>query len=131
RPKRILALQSRNRMDFRRAPQCLRTCLGKANRSDLACGNKFGHRANGFFDRNVRINAMLIIQIDRFDAHPANARVASTADTPWRAIHASDAVRIEAEAKLSRYQYVLARNLMQEMPEQFLYLVRAVDDDSV
>src|SRR2546429_10021584 len=70
---------------------------------------------------------MLIIQIDRFDAQPAKARVASTEDIPWRAVHASDAVRIEAEAKLSCDDDTLARDLAQETPEQFLVFVRAVD----
>src|SRR5437870_1764912 len=70
---------------------------------------------------------MLIIQIDRFDAQPAKARVASTEDIPWRAVHASDAVRIEAEAKLSCDDDTLARDLAQETPDQFLVFVRAVD----
>src|SRR5205814_1681668 len=60
-------------------------------------------------------------------AQPAKARVASTEDIPWRAVHASDAVRIEAEAKLSCDDDTLARDLAQETPEQFLVFVRAVD----
>src|SRR6266566_2778234 len=56
-----------------------------------------------------------------------SARVASTEYIPWRAVHASDAVRIEAEAKLSCDDDTLARDLAQETPEQFLVFVRAVD----
>src|SRR6267142_5999943 len=114
RPKRILTLQRYDRVDFLSAPQRLRAGFRQSDRSDLARRNEFGQRANGFLDRNVRINAMLIIEIDRFDAQPTKARVARTADILGRTIHAPDSVGTDTEAKLSRDDDAVARNLTQK-----------------
>src|SRR6266850_3462788 len=114
RPQRILALQRGNRVDFRGAPQRLRSGFRQSDRSDLAGQNKLGHRTNCFFDRNVGINPMLVVEIDRFDAQPMKARVARTADILGRTIHAPGSVGADTEAKLRRHDDAIARNFPQE-----------------
>src|SRR5713226_7790354 len=114
-------------MDFRRPPQGFRSGFGEAERSDLALGNKLGHGADGFLDGNIGINAMLIIEIDRFNAQSLKACVASTADILGRTINAADSVGTDAEAKLGGDDDAVARHFAQETAEQLLVLVWTVD----
>src|SRR4029077_11084852 len=89
--------------------------------------NKPGHCANSFLNRNFRIHAMLVVEIDRFDAQPMKAPVARTADILGRAIDASNTAGTDTEAKFGRDDDAVARNLAQETSQQFLVLVRTVD----
>src|ERR1700682_1414247 len=114
-------------MDFRSAPQRFRAGFRQSDRSDLARRNKLGHRTNCFLNRNVRINPMLVIEINRFYAQPMKTRVACTANILGRTIDAPDSVGTDTEAKLGRDDDAIARNLAQETSKQFLVLVRTVD----
>src|ERR1700740_1710282 len=116
RPKRVLALQGRHRMDFRGAPKRFRPGFRQADRSDLARRNELGHGTNRFLDRNIRINAMLIIEVNRFDAQALKARVASAANIRGRTIEAADSVRTETEAKLGGDDDAIARDVPQKTP---------------
>ncbi len=45
--------------------------FGQTEIADLAATNQLGHRAYGFLDRSLRIDPMLIIEIDAINAEPA------------------------------------------------------------
>jgi hypothetical protein len=61
-------------------------------------------------------------EIDRFDAQPAKARVASPPDIFRRTIHAPDSVGTDTEAELGRDDDAVARSLAQESSQQFLFI---------
>ena len=52
------------------APDCFHARFRQAEVFDLARLNQFLHRAGDIFDRHIRINAMLIEQINRLDLEP-------------------------------------------------------------
>src|SRR5712672_1679250 len=114
-------------MDFRGSTQGFRAGFGEAEGSDLALGNKLGHGSDGFFDGNIGIDAMLIIEIDRFNAQALKARVARAANVLGGTIDAADSIGTDAEAKLGGHDDAVARYIAQETAEQFLVLVWAVD----
>src|SRR5712675_2808099 len=104
-------------MDLRGPTQGFRAGFGKADGSDLALGNKLGHGGDGFFDGNIGIDAMLIIEIDRFDAQALKARVARAANVLGRTIDTANSVGTDAETKFGGDDYGVARYLAQEMAE--------------
>ena len=53
-----------------RATNRLYACFGKSEVLDLACLDQFLHRAGDVFDGHVRINPMLIEQVDGLDPEP-------------------------------------------------------------
>ena len=65
RPQRIFALESGDRLDSVCAADRLHSCFGKAEVLDLAFLNQVLHRSGHVFDRHVRVNPMLIEQVDR------------------------------------------------------------------
>src|SRR5258707_11192434 len=114
-------------MDLRGSAQSFRAGFGEAEGSELALGNKLGHGGDGFLDGNIGIDAMLIIEIDRFNAQALQARVARAANVLWRTIDTANSVGTDAETKFGGDDYGVARYLAQETAEQFFILVRAVD----
>ena len=75
-PQRVLALQRRDRMHLVSAADGVRRRFGQAQMTHFAGLDQFGHRADGFFDGNSWIDAMLVIQIDMIDAEPLEAGIA-------------------------------------------------------
>jgi len=70
RPQRVFALQGSDRLDRVCATDRLHACFGKAEVLDLACLNQFLHGASDVFDRRVRVNPVLIEQVDCVDLEP-------------------------------------------------------------
>jgi hypothetical protein len=69
-PQRVFALQSRDRLHRVRAADRLHARFGKAEVLDLAFLNQILHRARHVFDRHVRVNPMLIEQVDDIHLEP-------------------------------------------------------------
>src|SRR5438874_9581680 len=63
-PKRIFGLQRSNRMYLMRAPYGRGRRFRQSQIADLSRPHQFRHSANRFFDRHLRIDAMLVVQID-------------------------------------------------------------------
>jgi hypothetical protein len=63
-PQRIFALEGSDRLNGMGAPDRLHACFGKAEVLDLAFLDQLLHRGGNVFDRHVRINAVLIEEID-------------------------------------------------------------------
>src|SRR5438094_10380974 len=59
-----------------RASDTIGAGFGQTEITHLAGANQLRHRAYGFFDRRLRIDPMLIIEIDAINAEPAQARFA-------------------------------------------------------
>ena len=64
RPHRIFALDRSDGLDRVRATDRLCSSLGKAEVLDLTLVNQVLHRSRHVFDRHVRVNTMLIVQVD-------------------------------------------------------------------
>src|SRR3954452_6673123 len=62
-----------------RAADGRRSRLGQAEVSNLPRLDELRHSSDGLFDRRLRIDAVLIIEIDRIDAEPLERRVAGAA----------------------------------------------------
>ena len=60
-----------------RAADRLRRRLGKAEVANLPRLDELGHRADRLFDRRVRVDAMLVVEIDRVDAETLQRGVAA------------------------------------------------------
>ncbi len=73
-------MQGRNRMDFVRPADGRGGRLRQSEVAHLSGTNQFRHRAHGFFDRHIGIDAVLIIQIDSFRTQPFQAGVTARAD---------------------------------------------------
>ncbi len=67
-PQRILILQGGHRLHGMRAANGLRTRFGQAEMADLSFLDEVLHGARDILDGNVRVDAVLIEQIDRLDA---------------------------------------------------------------
>src|SRR5262245_45767666 len=85
----------------------VRCGLGPAKEAHLTRLNELGHSADGFLDRRVGINSMLIIEVDPFDLHPAQGCLASrthivgfSIDTDKRAIRPPNIAKLGGEHDL-------------------------------
>src|SRR5438552_17866953 len=67
-------------MDLVRAADGRRTRLGQSQRPHLALLDEPLHRADRFFDRRVRIDAVLVVEVDYVDAQALEARFAGLHD---------------------------------------------------
>src|SRR5205085_8739239 len=59
-----------------RPPDGVRTCFGQTEIAHLAGANQLSHRTNGFFNRCLRIDPMLVIEVDAIKTEPAQTRFA-------------------------------------------------------
>ncbi len=104
RPERILALQGGDRVDAAGALEGRRGRLGKAEEADLAGADEVGHRPDRVLDRRRRIDAMLVVQVDRLDAQAPQARLGGALDVGRAAVEAAHerVRRIAHDAELGR-----------------------------
>jgi len=70
RPQRVFALEGRDRLDGVRATNRLRSCFRKAEVFYFSFPNQVFHRARDVFDRHVRVDPVLIEQVDCLDLEP-------------------------------------------------------------
>ena len=59
-PHRVFALQRRDRLNGMGAPDGLSACLGQSEMPDLALGDQFFDCARNIFNRDIRIDAVLV-----------------------------------------------------------------------
>jgi hypothetical protein len=63
-----------------------RAGLGQADVADLALGDQLGQRADGVLDRRVRVDAVLVVQVDVVGAQPAQRALDGGADVGGAAV---------------------------------------------
>src|SRR5881227_4162478 len=93
-----------------RASDTIGSGFGQTKITHLAGANQLRHRAYGFFDRRLRIDPMLIIEIDAINAEPAQARFACLPHVLRFAVHAAKTwrIRIAQESELRRDDNAMA-----------------------
>jgi hypothetical protein len=72
----------------------------KADKADFSFLHQFGHAADRFFDRHVRIDAMLVKQVDRVNAKPLQRSLASPSGVLRATIYSRRRVSIPAHREL-------------------------------
>src|SRR3954453_4988732 len=78
-PQGVFGLEGRDRMDGVCPPERLRTRLGQPEMAHLAGPHQFRHGAARLLDRRVRIDPVLVVEVDRLDSEPPEARLAGLA----------------------------------------------------
>src|SRR5579872_1454309 len=115
-------------MNFRGAPKSAWRGLRQSDKSNLSFFHELRHRANSFFDRSFRIDAVLIVKIDGIDAQPAQACLARPFHIIGFAAHSAHGwiggITDDAEFCSEKNPVALA---FDRPPNQFFVLVWAVD----
>ena len=70
-PQRVLALEGGDRLHRMRATDRLDAGLGQAEVLDLAGLDQLLHRTGDLFDRNLRVDPVLVEEVDRVGLQPA------------------------------------------------------------
>jgi hypothetical protein len=79
-PQRVLGLQRGERVDGVGAADCAGAGLGQADVADLAFGDQFGQGAGGLLDGGVRVDPVLVVQVDVVGAEPPEEALGCGAD---------------------------------------------------
>src|ERR1017187_8648979 len=137
RPQRILALESSDRLDCVCATDRLNSCFGKAEVLDLAFLNQVLHRSSYVFDRHVRVNPMLIKQVDDINLEPLERALCGLLDVLWTTVQARQTlhpagieIRTEVEPEFGGDRHSVTEGSESFAHEHFVQ-ERAVDLGSV
>ena len=126
-PQRVLRLQSGDRMHGVGAADRVHPGLGQPDVAHLALRDQLRDRADGVLDRRVRVDAVLVVQIDVVGAEAAQRTLDRGADVGRAAVQvawAAAGVRDHAEL---RGQHHLVAAALERLADEFLVGVRAVD----
>ena len=126
-PQRVLSLQRRNRMHGVSAANGLRRRFGQAEIPHLAGGHELGHRADRLLDRRVRVDAVLVVDVDGVDAEPLQRRVARLAHVLRPAVDAEERAVLGADVAELRGEHHLVAAIANGPADQTLVGERAVD----
>lgn len=88
-PKRIFALQRRDRLHRMGAANGLRAGFGQAEPQHLAFGDQVLHRSGHILHRHVGIDPMLVVEIDMIGAQALEAALDGAADLRRPAVDAA------------------------------------------
>ena len=101
--------------------------LGQSDVADLALGHQLGHSADGVLDRSVRVDPVLVVQVDVVGAEPLQGALDRGADVGRAAVDdAGAAAGVGHQAELRRHHDLVAAAL-DGPADQFLVEERAVD----
>jgi len=129
-PQRVFALERSHRLDGVRAADGLRASFGHPKVLHLALQNQILHRARHIFNRHVRVNAMLIEQINDIHFEPLERAFDGLFDVRRLAVQARRtrpviaAAQIEAEFRGD--DYLLAK-WREGFAHEFLVGERAIN----
>ena len=127
RPQRVLRLQRGDRVDGVGAADRVRPGLGQADVADLALGDELGQGADGVLDRRVRVDAVLVVEVDVVGAEPLQRTLDRGADVRGTAVEVPRAAAgVGDEAELRR-QHDLVAAVLDGAADEFLVGVRPVD----
>ena len=105
----------------------IRSGLGEPEKTHFTFTHQLGHGADGFFDRSVGIDAVLIVEIDTIHVQPAQAGLTRRAHIFGFTVNPAKRrfIVIAHDAELCRDDDILAVTL-QGAAEQLLVRVRTV-----
>src|SRR5690606_31642348 len=108
------------------APYRGRPCFGEPKVADFPRPNEFGHGADRLLNRDLRIDTMLIIQVDNIDLQPAQARVTGCAHVFGIAANAEELAAGTADVTELGGEYHLLPATGDGATNQVLVAARAV-----
>ncbi len=88
-PQRVFALDCRDRLDGVGAADGFRACFRKAKVLDLACLDQVLHRSRHIFDGHVRVNPVLVKQINGLNPEALERSLGDPLDLLWPAVQAN------------------------------------------
>ncbi len=106
-PQRVFTLQRRHRLHRVGAADRLRPGLGQAEVSHLAFGNQIAHGTGHIFNRHVRIDPVLIEQVDAVGLETLERGFGHRANVRWAAVQAL-AHHAVGEAELGGNHHLIA-----------------------
>jgi hypothetical protein len=124
--EREFILHCGDRMDLVRAADRFRPRLGQTERARLALLDQLLHRADGVLDRHAGVDAMLVVEVDHFDAEALQARLARLHHVFRPPVDALLAVGAFHLAELRHHQRLVAPAALERAPEQRLVVAPAV-----
>src|SRR6185436_12149351 len=124
-PQRVLALKRGHRLDRVGAADCLHAGLGEAEVLDLALLDQFLDGACDVFDRDVRVDAVLVEEVDRVGAQAPQRIFDASRDRLRTAVGAAGLIRREVEAELGRDHDPVTYRL-ERLADELLVRERAV-----
>ena len=108
-----------------RATNRLHARFGQPEVFDLAFANQVLHRARDVLDRNVRVDAVLIEQIDPIGLESLQRRVGDLPDVRGPAVQTRLLAALELEAELRRNHHLIA-NRAERFPDELFVRERPV-----
>ncbi len=128
-PQRVFALERSHRLDGVRAADRHRSRLREAEVLDLALLDQLLHRSRDVLHRHVRVDAVLVEQIDAVGAEPLQRGLGDFLDVFRPAVHLSQIpprFRINFESELGG-DFHLTANWSQRFAHQLFVSKRTVD----
>jgi hypothetical protein len=126
-PEGIFGLQRGDRMHGVSPPDCCGAGLGKADVADLALDHQLGQGADGVFDGCLRVDPVLVVQVDVVGAEPLQRPLDCDADARGAAVEDTGAAtRVRDDAEL-RCEYDLGAAALDGPADQLLVVEGAVD----
>ena len=113
-------------MHFHRAADGRGRRFGQPEVMHLAGANQFAHRPDGFLDGHLRVNPVLVVEINIIHTQPPQAGVAARADIFGPAIHAEKIPPLVAHVAKFRGQDHLVTAVFDGAPDQPLVFAAAV-----
>ena len=99
--------------------------FGQTEMLDFAFANQIADRAGDVFDRHVRIDAMLVEEVDAVGLEPRERGFSHLADVRGTAVEACLFAVLEFEAELGRNRHLIAERA-QRLADQFFVRERPV-----
>ena len=126
-PQGVLGLQRGDRVHSVGAADGCGAGLGQADEADLALSDQLGQGADGVLDGRVRVDPVLVVQVDVVGAEPLQGTLDRDADVRRAAIEdAGAATGVRDEAELRR-QHDLVAAALDGPADEFLVAEGAVD----
>ena len=119
-PQRIFALKGRDLLHGMRSANVLHARFREAEMQDLSFGDQFLDRAGNVFHRHIRVDTVLIEQVDAVGPEAFERAFHRRADALRRAVHSAAARNVEAEF---RGDNDTVADGLQSLADNFLVLV--------
>jgi hypothetical protein len=101
--------------------------LGQPDVQDLSLGHQFGEDADGVLDGSVRVDPVLVVEVDAVGSEPLQRALDRRPDVRRAAVeHPGATAGVRDEAELRRHHDTVAAS-PEGAPDEFFVRVRTVD----
>jgi hypothetical protein len=125
-PERVLGLQRGDRVHGVRAADRRRRGLAEPEEADLPLLHELGHRPDRLLDWHLRVDAVLVVEVDVIGAEPLERRLAGAADVLGGAVDAEAVAALVADVAELRGEHDLVAPAADGVADEPLVGERAV-----